>query len=241
MNLEWGNENARVVRYRKSPHNFYCNFSTNTLQFALTGATDDLRRRQDEAGINVSRDYLRGLIQAEIDSGIPAERIVIGGFSQGGAMALLTGLTAKVKLAGIVGLSSYVPLDDKLPVLLQETNLNQKTPIFMAHGSVDMVVPTAFGKLSVEMLKKAAFDVTFKEYPYVMCDHLELTKADFKTEGWVTRHAWRSLTKLSLSWETACLPWAMSKSRSYEALMHLSPFSYGGLLVHSYRLLMFSC
>jgi predicted esterase len=138
---------------------------TYTFQFALTGATDDLRKQQDEAGMMISRDYLRGLIQAEIDSGIPANRIVLGGFSQGGAMALLTGLTAKVKLAGIVGLSSYLPLDDKIPALLEESNLNQKTPLLMGHGSTDMVVPTAFGKTSYEMLKSKGYDVTFKLYP----------------------------------------------------------------------------
>ncbi|KAI0125292.1 Phospholipase/carboxylesterase/thioesterase [Xylariales sp. AK1849] len=132
---------------------------------ALTGVTDDLRKTQDEAGIVVSREYLRGLIQAEIDSGIPPERIVLGGFSQGGAMALLTGLTAKVKLAGIVGMSSYLPLDSKLPELLKETNLNKKTPILMCHGSVDEVVPTAFGKESSEILKKTGFNVAYKQYP----------------------------------------------------------------------------
>lgn len=112
----------------------------------------------------VSRAYLSGLIQAEIDNGIPAERIVLGGFSQGGAMSLFTGLTTKFKLAGIVGMSSYLPLDTKLPEFLRESNVNQKTPILMCHGTVDIVVPTQVGKGSYELLKKEGFDVTWKEY-----------------------------------------------------------------------------
>ncbi|KAH8661944.1 Phospholipase/carboxylesterase/thioesterase [Xylariales sp. PMI_506] len=132
--------------------------------FALTGRIEDLRTNQDEAGMNVTREYLSGIIQAEIDAGIPAERIVVGGFSQGGAMALYTGLTAKVKLAAIVGLSSYLPLDSKIPELLKETNNNQKTPVLMCHGNVDMVVPYVLGRESSAMLKSIGFDVTFKEY-----------------------------------------------------------------------------
>jgi predicted esterase len=131
----------------------------------LTGRTSDLRSQQDEAGITVSRDYLRGLIQAEIDSGIPADRVVLGGFSQGGAMALFTSLTMNVKIAGIVGLSSYLPLDDKIDDYLKENDHNKETPILMCHGSVDQVVPTAFGKQSSEMLKALGFVVTMKFYP----------------------------------------------------------------------------
>lgn len=135
-------------------------------QIALGGSPDDLRRQQDEAGMLVSRAYLNGLIQAEIDNGIPAERIVLGGFSQGGAMSLFTGVTSKFKLAAIVGMSSYLPLDSKLPQFLNEGNFNQKTPILMCHGSADPVVPTVIGRACFELLKKSGFeDVTWKEYP----------------------------------------------------------------------------
>jgi predicted esterase len=115
----------------------------------------------------VSRAYLQGLIDAEIAAGIPAERIVLGGFSQGGAMSLLTGLTARTKLAGIVGLSSWLPLDSQLPRLLAEegANANAQTPVLMAHGSADLVVPTAFGRESAQILRAAGFDVVWKEYP----------------------------------------------------------------------------
>jgi predicted esterase len=133
--------------------------------FALGGRPDDLRKNQDEKGIEVTRDYLRDLVKAEMDGGIPAERIVLGGFSQGGAMSLLTGLTSNVKLGGIVGLSSWLPLDHKLPDYLKEYDLNRETPILMCHGDSDPVVPTAFGKSSSEALKEQGFKVTFTVYP----------------------------------------------------------------------------
>ncbi|KAI8627814.1 acyl-protein thioesterase-1-like protein [Xylariaceae sp. FL1651] len=133
--------------------------------FALSGKVDDIRARQDEPGILQSRDYVNSLIQSEIDAGIPASRIVLGGFSQGGSIGLLTGLTAKVKLGGIIGLSTWLPLDSKFPSLVQESDLNHETPIFMAHGDVDPVVPTPLGQLSYEVLKKQNFAVTMKIYP----------------------------------------------------------------------------
>jgi predicted esterase len=132
---------------------------------ALTGRIEDLRAKQDEKGILESRKYLSGLIQSEIDAGIAADRIVLGGFSQGGAMALFTSLTGPVKLAGIVGLSSYLPLDSKFGDFLKENDFNRTTPILMCHGDSDVVVPTSFGKESAEWLKKHGFDVTMKLYP----------------------------------------------------------------------------
>ena len=133
--------------------------------FALGGNVDDLRSRQDEKGILQTREYLNGLVKAEIDAGIPSERIVLGGFSQGAAMSLFSALTGPVKLAGVVGLSSWVPLDSKLSEFLQESDFNKQTPILMCHGTNDVVVPTELGKLSYDLLKSSGFDVTFKLYP----------------------------------------------------------------------------
>jgi len=82
-------------------------------------------------------------------------------------MALLTGLTSKVKLAGIVSLSAWLPLDSKFPSLVQESDVNHDTPVFMAHGSADTVVPTPFGQMSYESLKKQNYAVTMKMYKYV--------------------------------------------------------------------------
>ena len=133
--------------------------------FALGGNVDDLRSRQDEKGILQTREYLNGLVKAEIDAGIPSERIVLGGFSQGAAMSLFSALTGPVKLAGVVGLSSWLPLDSKLSEFLRQSDLNKKTPILMCHGTNDVVVPTDLGKLSYETLKSSGFDVTMKFYP----------------------------------------------------------------------------
>jgi len=138
-------------------------------QKTIDGTTESLTKDEDEAGVLVSQAYFHGLIQAEIDSGIPADRIVLGGFSQGGAMAIFAGLTAKVKLAGIVALSSYLLLSAKFQNdYFPQCEVNKQTPILMCHGSADPVVPTFLGKLSLEKIKTMGFDVTWKEYPYVI-------------------------------------------------------------------------
>lgn len=131
----------------------------------MNGGIDGIRSRQDEPGLLRTRDYISGLIQAEIDAGIPANRIVVGGFSQGGAIALLSGLTAKVKLGGVVGLSCWLPIDSKFPSLVQESDLNHETPIYMAHGTADNVVPTPLGQLSYGALKAQNFAATLKLFP----------------------------------------------------------------------------
>ncbi|KAI0192840.1 Phospholipase/carboxylesterase/thioesterase [Astrocystis sublimbata] len=132
---------------------------------ALNGRIDDFRNNQDEPGLLKTRDYVNGLIQDEIDAGIPANRIIVGGFSQGGAMALLTGLTAKVKLGGVVGLSCWLPIDKRFEALVKDSHNNNDTPVLMAHGTADTVVPEALGDLSYEVLKKMDFSVTMKKYP----------------------------------------------------------------------------
>lgn len=80
-------------------------------------------------------------------------------------MALLSGLTAKAKLGGIVGLSCWLPLDSKFPSLVQASDLNHETPIFMAHGTADPVVPTPLGQMSYELLKRLNFAVSMVMYP----------------------------------------------------------------------------
>ncbi|KAK5636888.1 hypothetical protein RRF57_012600 [Xylaria bambusicola] len=127
---------------------------------ALNGGLEGFRARQDEPGLLRTREYVNGLIKAEVDAGIPSNRIVLGGFSQGGAIALLAGLTAKVKLGGVIGLSTWLPIDSKFPSLVQESDLNHETPIYMAHGTEDRVVPTPLGQMSYEFLKKQNFAVT---------------------------------------------------------------------------------
>lgn len=90
-----------------------------------------MRANEDAEGINASAEYLSGLIQQEIDAGIPADRIVVGGFSQGGAMSIYTGLMAKVKLAGIVSLSGWLLLSKTIrEVHGAGPKKNDNTPIF---------------------------------------------------------------------------------------------------------------
>ncbi|KAK3331026.1 Phospholipase/carboxylesterase/thioesterase [Apodospora peruviana] len=131
----------------------------------IDGTPESLRTDEDEAGILLSRNYFKGLIQQEIEAGIPAERIVIGGFSQGGAMGLFSGLTANVKLGGIIALSSYLLLSLKFAEFLPKPEMNKVTPIFMGHGDRDQVVNIQLGVKSHDLLKGMGYQPTFKIYP----------------------------------------------------------------------------
>lgn len=133
-------------------------------QHTIDGNVESIRRNEDEAGILLSQAYFHDLIQKEIDAGIPADRIVVGGFSQGGAMSLFSGLTSKVKLAGIVALSSYLLLSLKFAELVPKPESNKDTPIFMGHGDSDQVVNTALGKKSYDLLKDLGYNATLKIY-----------------------------------------------------------------------------
>jgi predicted esterase len=112
-----------------------------------------------------SRSYFHTLIAAEIASGIPSERIVLGGFSQGGAMSLFAGTTCPQKLGGIIGLSSYLLLADKIKALVPEGNPNKDTPIFMGHGDADSMVLPQWGRTSAEVLREMGYKVDLKIYP----------------------------------------------------------------------------
>jgi predicted esterase len=101
-----------------------------------------------------------------VEKGIPSHRIVLGGFSQGGAMALLSGLTCPQKLGGIFALSSYLLMQGKLKEMTAEKgNLNKDTKIFMGHGDADPVVRYEWGKLTSEKLKEWGYNVEFRTYP----------------------------------------------------------------------------
>ncbi|KAK9764589.1 hypothetical protein K7432_007770 [Basidiobolus ranarum] len=122
---------------------------------------DAINRAEDKNGMLESSRDIKKLIDEEIDAGIAANRIVIAGFSQGSAMALLTGLTIKHKLAGIIGLSGYLPLRHNIFSMTTEN----KIPIFMGHGTDDPVVPYQFGQMSSEQLQTQGYDVKFHAYP----------------------------------------------------------------------------
>ena len=123
----------------------------------------DLVKRQDEAGILTSEKAIQALITREVARGIPAERIVLAGFSQGCAMALHTGLRYPQKLAGIIALSGYLPLADQFAA--ERHNANARTPIFMAHGSQDPVVVPARGEASRDLLTRLGYSVEWHSYP----------------------------------------------------------------------------
>ncbi|KAF2027539.1 Phospholipase/carboxylesterase [Setomelanomma holmii] len=144
---------------------------------SLSTLTD---REEDVDGIIKSRDYFHNLIDQEIEKGIPANRVVIGGFSQGGAMSLLSGVTYKSQLGGIFGLSCYLLVQKKIKDMIPDSNPNQNTPIFMGHGDADQVVAHKFGKMSADELTGHGFKVDFRTYKNLVhsadpdeIDHLE--------------------------------------------------------------------
>ncbi len=121
----------------------------------------------DEDGIRQSGAILQGLIDKEIQRGIPANRIVVAGFSQGGAIAIHAALRCTEKLGGLMALSTYLPLPEFFDAeVVNNTELNNTDlPIFMAHGSFDPVLPMQLGQASYEQLSSAGFDVQWHEYP----------------------------------------------------------------------------
>ncbi|MGH8540232.1 MAG: alpha/beta hydrolase [Stenotrophobium sp.] len=119
--------------------------------------------RQDETGIRDSARIVQGLIQHELDAGIAANRIVIAGFSQGGAIALYTALRYSQRLAGLLPLSTYLPLHDRLAT--EASAANRELPILMCHGTFDPVLPYMLGESSCEILRAQGYAVDWRSYP----------------------------------------------------------------------------
>lgn len=120
----------------------------------------DPQGAEDEPGIKKSAKEVEKLITGEISSGIPAERIVIGGFSQGGALALYTGLSTTHKLAGIVVLSSWFPLHKTMQSVVR----NLDVPVLHCHGDCDPLVPYKWGQMTSTLLKRVLERHEFKTY-----------------------------------------------------------------------------
>jgi phospholipase/carboxylesterase len=118
---------------------------------------------QDEIGVRESDSAIRALIGRENERGIATQRIVLAGFSQGGAMALFTGTRLAERLAGIIGLSCYLPLAASFAIERQAAN--QSTPIFLAHGSFDAVVDPRLAEETRALLEAAAYPVEWHGYP----------------------------------------------------------------------------
>lgn len=123
----------------------------------------NLVRIEDEKGIRESEQAIRALIDQEISRGISSERIVLAGFSQGCAMTWHTGIRAPYKLAGLMGLSGYLPLMDMADRDHQSVNLD--TPVFMAHGTHDPVVALERAEASLKKMTALGYQVQWHTYP----------------------------------------------------------------------------
>ncbi len=123
---------------------------------------NDIVREEDEAGLRASQQQIEALIAREVARGIPPERIVLAGFSQGCAMALQAGLRHPHKLAGLMCLSGYVPLAAHLPAERSAASL--ATPIFLVHGRGDQVIPIARAEESRNLLAAQGYQLEWHEY-----------------------------------------------------------------------------
>jgi phospholipase/carboxylesterase len=126
-------------------------------------AAFDLNARQDEAGMRASIGEVETLIEREHGRGVPSERILLAGFSQGGAIALAAGLRHSQKLAGIIALSAYLPLHAALAG--ERSAANAATPIFWGHGSADPVVVMQRGVDSRDLLQSLGYALDWHTYP----------------------------------------------------------------------------
>ena len=122
----------------------------------------DLHNRADMAGVLETEQAIHQLIQEQIDLGIPANQIILAGFSQGGVVSLFSGLRYAQKLAGIMALSCYLPNADKLPDALHDANKN--TNILQHHGNQDPVVLLSAGQMANNLLKEHNYNVEWKTY-----------------------------------------------------------------------------
>lgn len=131
--------------------------------------TMDLAQRADESGVRESAAAVQQLLDKLISDGIAADKIILAGFSQGGVIALHLLPRLPYKLAGVMALSTYLCVPDKLSAELNQ--LNKTTPVLMAHGNQDPVVPYAAGQQAFYVLKNAGFNVRWHEYrmPHSVC------------------------------------------------------------------------
>ncbi len=121
------------------------------------------RAAEDEAGVRSSYVALQTLIRRENERGVTSERIVLAGFSQGGAMALFAGTRLPEKIAGIIGLSCYMPIAATFSA--ERHASNHGTPILLAHGSFDPVVEPGLGESARALLEAAGYAVEWHSYP----------------------------------------------------------------------------
>ncbi|KAG0718382.1 Acyl-protein thioesterase 1 [Chionoecetes opilio] len=137
----------------------------------------DVDGPEDGGGIKRARDNIHTMIEEEVRGGIPHERIMLGGFSQGGALALYSTFTHARTLAGVVGLSCWLPLREEFP---QAAIGNTGIPILQCHGDCDPIVPYKFGQITSQIIKKFAGNIEFKTYRAMMHTSCEEEMADIR-------------------------------------------------------------
>jgi phospholipase/carboxylesterase len=123
----------------------------------------DFPTRADSEGVNQSVVQANALIEREQARGIPAQRILLAGFSQGGAIALAAGVRRATPLAGLIALSTYLP--DVPAATAEKTETATTQPVFMAHGASDPVIPLMYAEQSAQLLKTLGFNVDWHRYP----------------------------------------------------------------------------
>ncbi|XP_031730576.1 acyl-protein thioesterase 2 isoform X3 [Anarrhichthys ocellatus] len=147
--------------------------------FDLMGLSPDCP--EDECGIKKAADSIKAIIEHEVKNGIPPHRIMLGGFSQGGALSLYTALTCQHQLAGVVALSCWLPLHRSFPMA---SSGHKNIPILHCHGEMDAMIPVQFGAMTAEKLKGIVNPqmITFKTYPglsHSSCPQEMATVKDF--------------------------------------------------------------
>ena len=142
----------------------------------------DLVRREDEPSLRESATAVQMLVDREIARGVPASRIVLGGFSQGCAMTLLTGLRAPQRLAGLLGMSGYLPL--AAATAAERSEANRDTPIFLGHGRMDPVVPFERGTATRDALVGLGHPVEWHDYPM---QHSVCEEEIADTQAWLLK------------------------------------------------------
>uniref|UniRef100_A0A8C6E5T0 Acyl-protein thioesterase 1 n=1 Tax=Moschus moschiferus TaxID=68415 RepID=A0A8C6E5T0_MOSMO len=147
--------------------------------FDIIGLSPD--SLEDETGIKQAAENVKALIDQEVKNGIPSNRIILGGFSQGGALSLYTALTTQQKLAGVTALSCWLPLQASFPQG-PIGGVNRDISILQCHGDLDPLVPLMFGSLTAEKLKTLVnpANVTFRTYAGMMHSSCQQEMMDIK-------------------------------------------------------------
>ncbi|XP_043921446.1 acyl-protein thioesterase 1 [Protopterus annectens] len=147
--------------------------------FDIKGLSPDAE--EDDNGIRQAAENIKGLIDQEVKNGIPSHRIILGGFSQGGALSLYTALTTQQKLAGVVALSCWLPLRNSFPQA-SANSINKDIHILQCHGEFDPLVPLMFGSLTVDKLRSILnpANVMFKTYRGLMHNSCSQEMMDVK-------------------------------------------------------------